>query len=68
MVSLARSKETGQSKGFGFVTFYSVQEAECFARAYPCGFFELDGKAVTFDFKEELEDWQCIKVKPLSFS
>ena len=53
-VKVIKDRETGKSKGFGFVEFSSVEEAVAAKNAMDGA--ELDGRTIKVDFAEERKE------------
>lgn len=53
MVRIITDRETGRSKGFGFVEFPTVEEAKAAKEALDGK--EIDGRAIKIDFAQERE-------------
>ena len=69
-VRLVKDKLTGESRGFAFVKFISIEHSRMFMEAhFPV--LDLDGCRIKIDYsktgpREDLEDWICSKVIDLN--
>lgn len=62
-VRLIRDKNTGRSKGFGFVKFFSIEHSKAFMNAVMKEPLCIDGFYLKPDYSNtSLEDWKCSSV------